>query len=61
MSINIAISSDRTFITCTCVTIASILHYHPNDIHDDQQMQALLEKVAEHHRKMLSSPTTTER
>ncbi len=33
MSINIAVSSDRTFITCTCVTIASILHYHPHDIH----------------------------
>ena len=33
MSISIAVSSDRNFITCTSITIASILHYHPDDIH----------------------------
>lgn len=32
MAIHIAFASDRNFLTCTSVTIASILHYHPSDI-----------------------------
>jgi len=32
MTIHIAFSSDKKYLTCTSVTIASILHFHPHDI-----------------------------
>ncbi len=44
MTIHIAFSSDRNFLTCTSVTIASILHFHPSDINFYLLHEKLTEK-----------------